>query len=196
MKKACERSKAEISHLQKVAGPDICCVIAQKGRPLLSCGLKGTNVPHVLLNGQLAHVNVQFQEFSTNPLSTPESILRRHLSNQGDGFRGYLRLIRSSLRLALPDHAKELTMEAATVCLVERVMWACFQVRTNLASRTTSVRSALLQAGCCTCRPRMMTCWRKKAFSAMSWDLLRPMSVSVPSGNERVSGFVQRIKRG
>ena len=105
-----ERSKEEISHLQEVAGPDICRVIAQKGRPLLSSGLQGANVPHVLLNGPLAHVNVQFQEFSTNPFSAPESILRRHLPNQGDGFCGYPRLMRSGLRLALPDQAKELTM--------------------------------------------------------------------------------------
>ena len=105
-----ERSKEEISHLQKVAGPDICRVIAQKGRPLLSSGLQGANVPHILLNGPLAHVNVQFQAFTTNPFSAPESILRCYLSDQGDGFRGYPLLMRSGLRLALPDQAKKLTM--------------------------------------------------------------------------------------
>ena len=31
-------------------------------------------MPHVLLNGSLADVNAEFQEFSANPLSTPESI--------------------------------------------------------------------------------------------------------------------------
>jgi len=55
-------------------------------------------------------VNAQFQEFATNPFSAPESILHRHLSNQGNGFRGYPRLTRSGLRLALPDQTKELTM--------------------------------------------------------------------------------------
>ncbi|SRR5258706_15870695 len=64
-----ERSKEEISHLQEVAGPDICRVIAQKGHPLLSSGLVCANLPHVLLNGPLAHVNVQFQKFATNPFS-------------------------------------------------------------------------------------------------------------------------------
>ncbi len=48
-------------------------LIAQKGRPLLSSGLQGVNVPHIFLNGPLAHVNVQFQEFATNPFSTPQS---------------------------------------------------------------------------------------------------------------------------
>jgi hypothetical protein len=105
-----ERSKEEISHLQEVAGPDICRVIAQKGRPVLSSGLQDANVPHIHLNSPLAHMNVQFQEFSTNPFSAPESILRCHLPDQGDGFRGYLRLMRSGLRLALPNQAKELTM--------------------------------------------------------------------------------------
>ena len=92
-----ERSKEEISHLQEVAGLDICRVIAQKGRPLLSSGLQGANVSHVLLNGPLAHVNVQFQKFATNPFSTPEPILRRHFPDQGDDFRGYLRLVRRGL---------------------------------------------------------------------------------------------------
>src|SRR5947209_6959867 len=63
-----------------------------------------------------------------------------------------------------------------TVCLVERVMWVCFQVRTNLASRTS--------------------CWRKSTFSAVRSDLLLPRSLSVASGNERVSGLVQRTQRG
>lgn len=105
-----ERLKEEIRYLQEVAGPNICRVIAQKGRPLLSSGLQDANRSHILLNGPLAHMNVQFQEFSTNPFSTPESILRRHLSEQGDGFHGYLRLMRNGLRLALPDQSKELTM--------------------------------------------------------------------------------------
>ena len=30
-----ERSKEEIGHLQEVAVPDLCCMIAQEGRPLL-----------------------------------------------------------------------------------------------------------------------------------------------------------------
>ncbi len=85
-------------------------LIAQKGRPLLSSGLQGVNVPHIFLNGPLAHVNVQFQEFATNPFSTPESILRRHIPDQGNGFRGYLRLMRSGLRFTLPNQAKKLTM--------------------------------------------------------------------------------------
>ena len=42
---------------KRVASPDLCCVIAQKGRPLLSSWLVGANLPHVLLDGSLAHKN-------------------------------------------------------------------------------------------------------------------------------------------
>jgi hypothetical protein len=47
---------------------------------------------------------------SVNPFNSPKSILRCHLPDQSDGFCGYLRLMRSGLRPALPDKAKELTM--------------------------------------------------------------------------------------
>src|SRR5260370_38043514 len=74
-----ERSKEEISHLQEVTGPDICRMIAQKGRPFLPSWLGRTNSSDVLLDGPLAHVHAEFQKFSTNPLSTPETIHRCHL---------------------------------------------------------------------------------------------------------------------
>lgn len=50
-------------------------------------------------------------------------------------------------------------------------------------------------AGRFTCRLRMISCCRKRAFSAMSFDLLLPKTVSVPSGNEDLSGLVQRAKQ-
>jgi len=96
-KNACERLIEEIGHLQKIAGPDICRVIVQKGRPPRSLWLGCANRSDVLLDGTLAHMNAQFQEFSTNPFSAPEPIVRRHLPNQGDGFRGYLGLVRRGL---------------------------------------------------------------------------------------------------
>jgi len=73
MKKAKSGRKKRSVTGKRVAGPDICRVSAQKGRPLLSSGLQGANVPHVLLNGPLAHVNVQFQEFATNPFSAEDA---------------------------------------------------------------------------------------------------------------------------
>src|SRR6266699_7241976 len=47
----------------------------------------------VASTGSLAHMNTQFQQFPTNPLSAPEPILRRHFSDQCDSFRRYLGLV-------------------------------------------------------------------------------------------------------
>ena len=66
--------KEEICNQQEVAGPDLCCVIAQKGRPLLSSWLVCAKLSHILLDGSLADTNAQFQEFPSNTLGTPESI--------------------------------------------------------------------------------------------------------------------------
>jgi hypothetical protein len=57
------------------------------------------------------------------------------------------------------------------------------------------MRSVLVNVGRFTCRLRTMRGFRKRAFSAMSWDLLLPRSVSVASGNEALSGFDQQAKR-
>ena len=69
----------------------------QKRAPLLTSWLVSANVPQILLNGSLADTHAQFQQFPANPLGTPESILRRHLSDQGDGFWGDLWLVSKSL---------------------------------------------------------------------------------------------------
>src|SRR5258706_5564611 len=97
MKKAKSGRKKRSVTCKRVTSPDICRVITQKGRPLLSSWLGSANEPHVLLDGALADMNIQFQEFPTNPLSSPEAILRCHLSDQQDGFRVCLRLVRMSL---------------------------------------------------------------------------------------------------
>jgi hypothetical protein len=94
-----ERSKEEISHLQEIAGPESCRVMVQKGRPPLSsrpwCWC--ANISDVLLDGSLTRMKTQFEEFPPNPLSTPMSMLHCSLPDQGDGFWGYLRLMRSGL---------------------------------------------------------------------------------------------------
>jgi len=98
-----EWSKEQIGDLQEVTGPDLCGVSAQEGAPLLPSWLLCANIPHVLLDRPLAHTQAQFQEFPANPFSTPKPIVLGHLSDQGDGYFG-------DLRLAFPVHAKELSM--------------------------------------------------------------------------------------
>ncbi len=105
-----ERSKEEIGDLQEVARPDLSCVSAQKRAPLLTPWLRCANVPHIFLDCALAHPNAQFQEFPANALSTPQPIVLRHLPDQGNRFRGDLRLVSRSLGPALPIQAKELPM--------------------------------------------------------------------------------------
>jgi hypothetical protein len=73
MKNACEWSKEEIGYLQKVASTDLRCVIMHKGCPLLPSWLGSANMPHVLLDGTLAHMHTQFQEFPANTLSTEDA---------------------------------------------------------------------------------------------------------------------------
>ena len=75
------------------------------------------------------------------------------------------------------------------------IKMACCQARTNLAKSTRSTRSVFVHAGRFTWRLRMISCCRKRAFSATSSDLLRLRSARVCSGKENVSGFVQRAKR-
>jgi hypothetical protein len=55
-------------------------------------------------------MNTQFQQFTAYPLSSPESILRRHFPDQGDGFYGYSRFVSICFRSALPEQVEELTM--------------------------------------------------------------------------------------
>jgi len=62
-------------------------VMVQKGGPLLASWMRSANMPHVLLNGSLADTHAEFHSFPANPLSPPEPILLRHLSDQCDSFR-------------------------------------------------------------------------------------------------------------
>jgi hypothetical protein len=43
-------TKDEIGHLQKITGPYLCCMIAEKRFPVLSTGMFWANMSHILLN--------------------------------------------------------------------------------------------------------------------------------------------------
>ena len=86
------------------------------------------------------------------------------------------------------DRVHDASVSSVSGWTLKRV---CFHVRTILASSTRSLRSVLVETGRFTCRRRIMSCWRRNAFSATSSLLLLVRSVSVPSNSELLRGFVQ-----
>jgi hypothetical protein len=60
-------------------------------------------MPHVLPNSAFADVNAQLEQFATNTLRPPQSIVPCHLFDQRQGFSGYLRFGRSRPRCVLPE---------------------------------------------------------------------------------------------
>jgi len=149
----------------------------------------------ILLDRPLAHAQAQFQQFSTNALSSPEPIVLGHLPEEARscprrpeacGLASWTCASRTGERT--PDAS----LRRVSGCTITR---ACCQVRTSLASRTRSMRSVQVNVGRFTCRLRTMRWWRRRAFSAISSDLPLPRSVRVSSGKEVTSGFVQRAPR-
>jgi hypothetical protein len=61
-------------------------------------------------------------------------------------------------------------------------MSACFHARTTLAKRTRSNRSVFVHAGRFTCRLRMMSCCRKRAFSAYALRFASGKICECPKG--------------
>ena len=149
---------------------------------------------HVFLDSALADTQAQFQELSTNPFCAPKPILSGHLPDQGDGFLGDLGRTRSGLGLMLPDQAKELPMPP------EQGVWLDDEEglfpRPNEPCQHDEEKAI-----------RFRACWpfhlpleddellAEKGISAISSYLLRPRSVRMASGNEEVSGLVQRANR-
>ena len=82
----------------------------QEGLPSLSSRPGGAHGSHVLLNGSLADADAQFEEFTTNPFCSPQSVVPCHFLDQGDGLGGYLWCGRSCPGLVLPEELKALTM--------------------------------------------------------------------------------------
>src|SRR5260221_9533633 len=85
-------------------------MIAEKGLPGLSMSAFWMNLLHILLNGPFPHANIQLEQFPTDALCSPESVVGGHLLHQGNRLGRNPRLSRAHLRFALPEHAEELTM--------------------------------------------------------------------------------------
>ncbi len=74
-----ERTEEQIGDLQEITRPHTFRMSAQKGRPGLSSWSRATSLPHVLLDGVLAHMYAQLELFTANAFSSPQSIILGHV---------------------------------------------------------------------------------------------------------------------
>jgi hypothetical protein len=63
------------------------------------------------MNGPLADMKTQLEEFATDPLCSPEWIVPCHLLNQGDGLSRDLRCGRNCSGLVFPKELEALAMQ-------------------------------------------------------------------------------------
>jgi len=105
-------TKKEIRHLQEIAGPYLCRMVAQERFPGLSTQPFVADGSHIFLNCSFTHPNIELEKLTTNALRSPEPIVCGHLLDQADRLWRELRLSRMCLRFALPEQAEKLTVPA------------------------------------------------------------------------------------
>lgn len=69
-----ERVEEAVRDWQEVARPDVMRVVMQEARPSLRGG-PPTSLAHILLNGALGAVYVQFEECAPDALGTPQALM-------------------------------------------------------------------------------------------------------------------------
>ena len=67
-----KRTEEEVSDWEKVAGPDLCGMIAQENPPVLTPRSSRTHLPHVLLDRSFADMQSQLEEFTPNPFRSED----------------------------------------------------------------------------------------------------------------------------
>ena len=196
MKKAKSGRKNRSVICKRVARPDLCGVVARdrcSTSDLVEALCERSSCPCCLVRLQTC-----IPSFNSSPRirSAPKTpIVLGHLPEEARWFprRPWACEKRPWTCASRPGgRAPDGSRSRVSGCTIRR---ACCQVRTSLAKSTRSTRSIFVQAGRFTCRWRMISCWRKRAFSAMSSELLLPKSASVPSRKDDMSGLVQRVKR-
>jgi len=83
----------------------LCRMSAEERFPALPTRPFSTNVPHILLNRQFTHPNIQLEQFTADTFRSPKSVVRRHLFDQADRLGRESRLSRVCLGFAFPEHA-------------------------------------------------------------------------------------------
>jgi len=104
-----QRAEEEVSHGEKVTGPDLLSMGVQERLPDLSMWSCGAHSSHVLLNRPLADAEAQLKQFAPDALCSPQAIIPRHLLDQVHGLLGDPGRERSCPRLISP---KELETQA------------------------------------------------------------------------------------
>jgi hypothetical protein len=77
------RPEEQVRNRQEVASPGLARAVAQERRPALPGWARPWHLPQILLDGPLAHPDVELQEFAPDPLGTPERIVARHCLDTG-----------------------------------------------------------------------------------------------------------------
>lgn len=107
-----ERLEEHVRQLQEVAGPDVVGVIPEERGPCLTRRFWWAPLSHVPLNRARGNLDANLQQFTSNALSGPESVLRCHVLDQRDRLQRDLRLMQWRARFALPEQSESETMPA------------------------------------------------------------------------------------
>ena len=74
-----KRAEEKVWDLEKIAGPDVFCMIVQESSPVLSTWSFEANQFHMLLNGPFTYSNIQLEEFPSDALGYSELPRARYL---------------------------------------------------------------------------------------------------------------------
>ncbi len=107
-----QRAKEEFMDLHEVTRPDSFGVVPEEGCPGLLGGPWWTGLPHVALYGSLGNLDADLEQFATDSLGTPETVVARHLLDQRNRLGWDLGLALRRVRLLLPEQTKTGAMPA------------------------------------------------------------------------------------
>jgi len=107
-----ERPEEPVRDREEVAGPDVRGVVAEEGGPRLPARARGAVAAQIGLDRALGHADAELAQFAADALRTPERIVGRHPSDQGDGLRLEWRSARPRARFPPPEGAEPRAMPA------------------------------------------------------------------------------------
>ena len=108
-----EGTEEEVMDDSEVAGPDASGLVLEEGAPgrAVLCRM-WADFAHVLLDGALANLDGELEQFASNVLGAPETVIPGHLADEVDGLlRGTRRSV-CGLGLAAPIAAEEVAVPA------------------------------------------------------------------------------------